>query len=311
MGNSAGAQSWTPARNIEIVVPSAPGGTNDKLARQVERTLGEAKLVNATIAVVHRAGAGGQLAYQYASARAGDAHLLLISAPTLIASHITGTSKLNYTDFTPLASIFNDHMVFAVNGGSLMKTGKEFAAKMRADAKDMAFGFTSALGNHHHIAAGLFMKRLGANARDLKPVVFKGSSEAVASLLGSHIDFVSTGAANALPHAAVGKLRILGVAAPARMPGAMAGVPTWKEQGIDLVYGSWRSILAPRGITAEQIAFWENTLRRANESTEWKAELERYFWSDFFVTGVALRKSLEREYAETRVVLGELGLVKQ
>jgi putative tricarboxylic transport membrane protein len=175
----------------------------------------------------------------------------------------------------------------------------------------MPFGFTSALGNHHHIAAGLFMKAIGAGIRDLKPVVFKGSAEAVTSLLGNHIEFVSTGAANAAAHAAAGKLRILGVSAPQRLPGQMANVPTWKEQGIDLVYGSWRAIIAPKGVAPEQAAFWENALRRVNETAEWKAEMERYYWTDFFVTGAALRRNLEKEYAETRAVLGELGLTRQ
>lgn len=305
------AQPWTPQKNIEIVVPSAPGGTNDKLARQIERTLPAAKLINTSLTVVHKSGAGGQLGYLYLGQYPGDAHYLVIVAPTLLAGHITGTSKLNYTDFTPLASIFNDYMVFAVNAGNALKTGKDFAAKLRKDAQAMPFGFTSALGNHHHIAAGLFMKAIGAGIRDLKPVVFKGSSEAVASLLGNHIEFVSTGAANAAGHAAAGKLRILGVSAPQRLPGQMASVPTWKEQGIDLVYGSWRAILAPKGLSAEQVAYWEAALRRVNETAEWKTELERYYWADFFVTGAALRKNLEREYAETKTILGELGLVRQ
>ena len=207
----------------------------------------------------------------------GDAHYLMIAAPTLFASHITGSSKLNYTDFTPLASIFNDHMVVAVNAGSPLATGKDFAARMRKDAQSMPFGFTSALGNHHHISLGLLMKAIGAGVRELKPVVFKGSSEAVAAVLGSHLAFVSTGAANAVGHAAAGKLRILGVSAPQRMPAQMSAVPTWKEQGVDLVYGSWRFILAPRGLSSEQVAFWENALRRVNETAEWKAELERYY----------------------------------
>lgn len=305
------AQSWTPQKNVEIIVPSAPGGTNDKLARQIERTLPAAKLINTTLTVVHKPGAGGQLGYTYLNQHAGDAHYLVIVAPTLLSGHITGSSKLNYTDFTPLASIFNDHMVVAVNAGSALKAGKDFAAKMRANAQGMPFGFSSALGNHHHIAMGLFMKAIGAGVRDLKPVVFKGSSEAVTALLGSHLEFVSTGAANAAGHAAAGKLRILGVSAPQRMPGQMADIPTWKEQGIDLVYGSWRVILAPKGITPEQTAYWENALRRVNETAEWKAELARYYWSDFFATGAALRKNLEKEYAETKTVLGELGLVKQ
>ena len=307
----ASAQGWMPHKNVEIIVPSAPGGTNDKLARQIERTLPAAKLINATLTVVHKAGAGGQLAYAYLAAHAADAHYLLIGPPTLLTGHISGLSKLSYTDFTPLASIFNDHMVYVVHAGSALKTGKDFAARMRGDASAMPFGFSSALGNHHHIAAGLFMKSIGAGIRELKPVVFKGSSEAVTALLGNHLEFVSTGAANATGHAAAGKLRILGVSAPQRLPGQMATVPTWKEQGVDLVYGSWRTLFAPRGITPEQIAYWENALRRVNNTAEWKAELERYYWSDLFVTGAALRKNLEKEYAETKAILGELGLVRQ
>lgn len=151
------AQPWSPQKNVEIVVPSAPGGTNDKLARQFERTV----TTGESLTVVHKSGAGGQLAYTYLGPQAGDAHYLLIAAPTLLAAHITGMSKMNYTDFTPVASIFNDHMVFAVNASTGIKSGKDFMARMRADAQSMAFGFTSALGNHHHLAAGLFMKGEG------------------------------------------------------------------------------------------------------------------------------------------------------
>jgi putative tricarboxylic transport membrane protein len=302
------AQGWSPQKNVEIVVPSAPGGTNDKLARQVERTLGSGK---STVAVVHKSGAGGQLAYAYLGPHAGDPHYLLIVAPTLLTAHITGMGKLNHTDFTPIATIFNDHMVFAVNPVSTIRTGKDLAAKLRADPQSMSFGFTSALGNHHHIAAGLFMKNIGAGIRELKPVVFKGSAEAITALLGNHIEFVSTGAANAAPHAAAGKLRVVGISAGQRLPGAMAAIPTWKEQGIDLIYGSWRAILAPRGLAPEQVAYWEGVLRKAVETTEWKAELERYYWSDYFATGAALRKNLEKEYADMKSVLVELGLVRQ
>lgn len=307
LGGWAQAQPWTPQKNVEIVVPSAPGGTNDKLARQIERTV----ITGKSLTVVHKSGAGGQLAYTYLGPQAGDAHYLLIAAPTLLTAHITGMSKLNYTDFTPVASIFNDHMVFAVNASAAIKSGKDFAAKMRADAPSMAFGFTSALGNHHHITAGLFMKSIGANARELKPVVFKGSAEALTALLGNHIEWVSTGAANALPHATTGKLRIVGISAAQRLPGAMASVPTWKEQGLELVYGSWRTVFAPKGLSPDQLAYWENALRRVNETADWKAELERYHWSDYFVTGAALRKNLDKEYAEMKSVLVDLRLVRQ
>ena len=300
-------QGWAPQKNVELIVPSAPGGTNDKLARAIETTLAGGKR---PITVAHRSGGGGQIAYGYLAQHVGDPHYLAVVSPTLLTAHITGTSRLGYADLTPIASIFNDYMVLSVNAGSAVKSGKELAARMRADAPSMPLGFSSQVGNHHHIAAGLFMKAIGAAVRDLKPVVLKGSAEALTAVLGNHIQLASTGAANAVPHAAAGKLRILGVSAAQRLPGPMADVPTWKEQGVDMTYGSWRTIFAPRGLTAEQAAYWEGAMRKVVESPEWKADLERFFWSDYFATGAVLRKNLDKEYADTKAILVDLGLAK-
>jgi len=304
------AQGWSPQRNVEIVVPNVPGGTNDKLARSVERTLTSGKLVSSTLSVVHKAGAGGQIAYAYIAQHAGDPHFLAIGTPSLLTAQITGSSKLSYTELTPIASVFNDYIVLAVNVASAVKAGKDLVARMRTEPQAVTLGFSSQLGNHHHIAAGLFMKSIGAGVRELKPVIFKGSAEALTALLGSHIELVSTGAGNAAPHVTAGKLRVVGVSSGQRLPGAMAAVPTWKEQGVDLVYGSWRMIIAPAGLSPAQVAYWESALRKVTEAAEWKAELERNFWTDYFVTGAALRNNLDREYADTRAVLVELGLAR-
>ena len=308
---AAHAQGWSPQRNVEIIVPVVPGGTNDKLARAIERTFVAGKLVNTTVTVVHRPGGGNQIAYAYVSQHAGDPHYLLMGTSTLITAHAMGSSKVSYADFTPIASIFNDYVVLTVNAASPLKSGKDLIARMRADPQSVSLGFSSSLGNHHHIIAGLFMRGIGANPRDLKTVVFKGSAESLTALLGGHIEMVSTGAGNAAPHLAAGKLRVLGVSSGQRLPGTMAGVPTWKEQGVDLVYGSWRSVVGPKGLTAEQVAFWENALRKVVESADWRAELERNYWGDYFMTGAEFKKTLDREYREMKAVLVELGLARQ
>ena len=304
------AQSWTPQKNVELVVPVAPGGTNDKLARAIERTLTGSKLVPTSVTVAHRAGGGNQIAYAYVSQHAGDPHYLLMGTSTLITAHAMGTSKVSYGDFSPIASIFNDFVVLTVNPASPLKSGNDLVAKMKADPRSLALGFSGSAGNHHHIIAGLFMKGIGANPRDLKTVLFKGSAEAVTAILGGHLDLVSTGVGNAVYHMEAGKLRILGVSSGQRMPGPMASVPTWKEQGVDLVYGSWRSIVGPKGLRPEQVTFWENALRKVVESADWKAELERNFWGDFFMTGADLRSTIDREYKAMKGVLVDLGLAK-
>ncbi len=307
---AARAQGWSPQRNVEIVVPVVPGGTNDKFARAIERTFVGGKLVNTSVTVVHRAGGVNQIAYAYVSQHAADPHYLLMGTSTLITAHAMGTSRIGYADFTPIASIFNDYVVLTVNAASPLKNGKELIARMQADPQSMTLGFSSSLGNHHHIIAGLFMKGIGASPRDLKTVIFKGSSESLTALLGGHIEMVSTGAGNAAPHMAAGKLRVLGVSSGQRLPGTMADVPTWKEQGVDLVYGSWRSVVGPKGLTAEQVAFWENALRKVVDSADWKAELERNYWGDFFMTGAEFRKTIDSEYRAMKGVLVELGLAK-
>src|SRR3990172_9455448 len=130
---SALAQAWSPQRNVEIVVGSAPGGSNDKTARQVERILTEKKLVNATLTVVNKPGGGSSIAFTYVNQRAGDGHTLLIGTTALLSNHIVGLSKLSYQDFTPIASLFNDYVVFAVNAESPIKTGKDLAERLKKD----------------------------------------------------------------------------------------------------------------------------------------------------------------------------------
>lgn len=304
------AQGWTPQKNVELVVPVAPGGTNDKLARAIERTFVGGKIVSTTVTVVHKPGGGNQIAYNYVTQRAGDPHHLLIGTSTLITAHATGSSRIGYGDFTPVASIFNDYVVLTANPASAFKTGADVIAQMKKQPQAVSLGFSGSAGNHHHIIAGLFMKSIGASPRDLKTVLFKGSSEAITAILGGHLDLVSTGAGNAAPHMEAGKLRVLGVSSAQRLPGAMASVPTWKEQGVELVYGSWRSIVAPKGITPEQVTFWENALRKVVESADWKAELARNYWGDFFQTGLELQATIDREYKAMKGVLIELGLAK-
>ena len=305
------AQAWSPQRNVEIVVGSAPGGSNDKTARQVERILTEKKLVNATLTVVNKPGGGSTIAFNYVSQHAGDAHYLMVGTTALLSNHIVGNSKLSYQDFTPIASLFNDYVVFAVNANSSIKDAKDLSERLRKDPKSVAIGFATALGSHNHIAAGLLAKAVGANPRNLKAIAYKGSAEAITNLLGGHIDLVTTAAGNAAPHVAAGRMRVVAVAGPRRFGGALAEVPTWKEQGVDLVFGGWRAIMGPKGISAAQIAYWEDALSRATKVPEWRSDLEKNYWSDDFVTSQQFRKDLDKDYADMKAVLVELGLAKQ
>ncbi|MGQ0751965.1 MAG: Bug family tripartite tricarboxylate transporter substrate binding protein [Betaproteobacteria bacterium] len=304
------AQDWTPSRNVEIVVTTSPGGSNDATARALERIFTARKLVSSSVTVVNKPGGGGGIAYAYVNQRPGEGHTLLLGSGTLLSATIMGRSQVSYTDFTPIISLWNDYVVFGVNAGSPITTGKDLIERLRKEPHSITIGFASAFGNHHHITAGLLMKAIGGKARDLKVVVFKGASEAVPAVLGGHIDLVSTSAVNVQGHVAAGKIRLLAVAAPQRFGGALASVPTWRDQGFDVVYGSWRAIMGPKGLSAAQVAYWENALRKATETAEWTKDLEANYWSSYVLTGAPLKKALDQEYADMRAVLSETGLAK-
>jgi len=312
-GLPARAQSqpaWSPSKNVEIIVSSVPGGSNDKTGREIEKALTELKIVPTTTSVVGKPGGGGNIAMAYTNQHPGDGHYLMVATSTINSNHIIGASKLTYTDFTPLAILVNDYVVFAVKADSPLKSGKDVMAQFKTKPQAVAIGFAAAFGNTRHVAAGLLLKSLGGNPRDLKTVVFKGSAEAISALLGGHLEMVIIGAGNAVAHVRSGRMRVLAVTAPKRLAGALSFVPTWRELGADVVSGSWRGVMGPKDMTAPQIAYWENALRLLSQNAGWKADIERNYWSEDVVVGAQLKKELEQDYVDTKKILVDIGLAK-
>ena len=302
--------AWQPTKNVEIVVPSAPGGSNDKTARSIEKVIHDQRWLTATLTVVNKPGGGNAMTMNYLNLHQNDGHSLMIGTPTILTNHIIGASNLNYTDFTPIASLFNEYIVFAVKSDAPVKTGRDLAARLVKDPKSVSIGFATALGSHNHIAAGLLAKAIGGDVRALKVVAFKGSSEAIAALLGGHIDLVTTAAGNVAEQVEAGKLRIVGIAANQRLTGPYAAVPTWKEQGVNVVFGGWRSVMGPKGLTAPQVAFWEKLMSQVVQQPAWKSDLERNYLTEDFAVGERFKADLKQDYASMKAVLSELGLAK-
>ena len=129
--------------------------------------------------------------------------------------------------------------------------------------------------------------------------------------IGGHVDAIVTVASNILPHVQSGKLNMLGVAAPKRLTGALAAVPTFREQGMDLVVSNWAGVAAPKGLTPQQVAFWDALLARAVATPAWKAFVDQNQWEAEYLPSAAFMKDLQVEEKRPRPALAELGLAKQ
>lgn len=304
------APAWQPQKPIEIVVPTTPGGGIDRTARTLQRIMQESVLVRVPVTVVNKPGAGGALSLVYLNQHAGDGHYIAINSPNLIANDINGRSTVKYTEVTPLANLFSEYTVVAVRADSAMRTGQDFIDQLRKDPGSVAVSTPTTLGSVNHMSFALIGKAAGVDVRRLKAVVLGSGGDAVTALLGGHIDAHTGTPSSVVRMVKAGKVRVIGIAAPKRIGGPYADTPTWTEQGYRVVMDTWRGVIAAKGMTREQVAFWGEVLARAVATETWRRALEENVWESNYLGSSETRKLFDSDHAEYRAILGELGMVK-
>jgi len=303
------AQSvWTPSQNVEIIVPAGPGGANDLTGRLVQRILQDGKLVNQSISVVNRPGGGHSIGLAYLNRREGDGHSLMVETMTMLVNALTGKLKVRHTDVTPLAVLYKDYIAVTVPKDSPIKNGRDFIERLKTDPASLSIAISSAIANSNHLAIGLVARNAGADVRKMKIVVFNSGQETMTALLGGHVDAVAGPATVAAQHLINGKVRVVGITAPRRMSGPMAEVPTFGEQGSPAVMANWRSIVGPKGMTPQQIAYWDQVLAKMVETDAYKKEVERNLSDPDYMRAAEARKYWDEQYAEIGSLLNALGL---
>lgn len=304
------AAGWQPTENVEIIVGTAAGSGSDTLARTIALLMKKNGLVNTNIIVVNKPGAGGRIASEYLNQHAGNGHLLMPTTLTLLTSHIDGKSPFTYTHFTPLASLSNVPCVFTVRADSPIKTGKDLIDRLKKDSKSLSIGFASMRGNFNHAAIALVLKSVGGDFLNLKIAIFDSSAKTEIAVLGGHVDLAISPPRNVLAQKEAGKLRPIAIADTKRLGGAFADVPTWREQGIDAVMGSTRSIVGPKGMSQEQIAYWEDVFKKFAHLDEWKKYLENIFEEGIYFNSKESEKYLATTYEQFKDILTALGMAK-
>jgi putative tricarboxylic transport membrane protein len=309
---SARAQTtrWTPTKPVEILVGVSPGGGVDRTARTLQKLLQEKRLVETPVNVVNKPGGGSTVVQAYLKLKQGDAHYFEITATSLLTNHITGKSASSHRDFTPVVMLYDEFLGFAVTADSPIMDGRQLLQALSARAHTLPIGIATSAGNTNHIAAGLIAKAAGADVKKLKAVVFGSGAESMTAVLGGHVALVVTPSANLIPHLQSGRMRVLAVSAPKRLGGALASVPTWREQGVDAVVANWRPIIGAKGWSPQQIAYWETVFAQVVTTEEWKNEIERTGGVNHYMGSHELADYFDSQYAQYRAVLTDLGLAR-
>ncbi len=306
----AAAQNWQPDKNVEIVINTGPGSGQDVTGRFMQKLLQDLKLVPTSSTVVNKPGGGGAIAYGYMNQHQGDGHYVAIASKSLLTNHIMGRAPVTYTHLTPLAILFEEYIAVAVKADSAIKDGRDLLARMKADPASVSFGVATSLGNPNHQGVAMALKRVGVDVRKAKNVVFQSGGNAITSLLGGHVDVVPGSVGLMQSHLQAGSIRVIAIAAPQRLTGLFAQVPTWKEQGADAIVSNWRGLIGPGGMTPAQTAYWDRATRQFTQSEAWKQELAKKNWDDEYKASAETRKYMDAEYTELKGFLTEMDLAK-
>lgn len=307
---AADAPAWRPDKPVEIVLPTAPGGFNDTIARLVQGIWQREKAVATPVVILNKPGGNQTLAPTYLGQRAGDAHCLMYTTPTVITNQLAGVTPTRYTEFTPLALLLVEHSVISVRADSPLKTMRDLIERLKSDPDSLAFG-TVSLGGPNHLSLAQAVRSAGVDPKKLKMVVFKTNAESITAVVGGHLQAVVSSAGAALPQAQAGQIRLLAVAGARRQGGALAGVATFREQGIEAEgLPNWRGMFGARGLGPAQVAFWDDALARAAAAPEWKRLLEESNLAPQHLRSREFAKYLEGEYALTRTLMSDLGLAR-
>lgn len=230
-----------PTKNITMICPWGAGGGTDSILRALcksaEKDLGK------TITVSNVTGGGGATGHAAIMKAKPDGYTIGMITFELNSMVPQKLVPFSYKDFDPVIRVNTDAAALTVRKDAPYNTLKEFVAYAKAHPNEISIG-NSAPGSVWHIAAGLMAQKTGIQ---VKHVPFEGAAPGVTALVGGHIQAVAVSVAEVRAQVQSGQLKILGVMDDKR-DSLFPDVPTFKEQGVDVVFGTWRGIGLPKGV---------------------------------------------------------------
>ncbi len=302
----AGCASETtyPSKSVELVVPYSAGGGSDINGRTIAEIVQKYKFSPEPLMVVNKPGGSGAVGNAYSYSKKGSDYSLLTMIGGQAASAIYNNADVKADMFTPIAVMLYDVIFLGVGKSSPFRDLKSLVEYAKANPGEVVIGGPN-IGNEEHYAYKLLENTTGIK---LKYVSFSGTGEVVTALLGDHIDVGLFKPAAAQTQVEVKNINPLVVYSGKRLKGEYLDVPTFEELGykpVDLQI--YRAIVAPPGISAEAVKFWEDVLRKVSETPEWQeGYIQKSLLNSTFIVGEEARKFISEDQKKFAAVFAEI-----
>lgn len=311
---AAGSSSGDyPTKPIIVTAPSGAGGGWDKTARSLVKVLTETKLIEQTMTVENKPGGGGTVFLgEYVAKDNDDPYKLFVSSPPILINNLKkeGNSPYGYKDVTPLAQMTKDFGAIAVSADSKYDTLESLIEAIKTDPTSVTLAGGSAPGSMDHLISVLPAFKSGVDPKTVKYLSYDGGGEAIAALLGNNADAIGTDVSSLGSYLKAGKIKILAVTSSERLGGVFKDIPTMKEFGLDTEFTIWRGVFGPKGLTEDQLAFWDKALKDLSDNEAWQQELVANDWEKEYKNAADFKTFLEEQEKDVQELLTALGMQK-
>jgi putative tricarboxylic transport membrane protein len=294
-----------PSRPIEVVVHTGAGGGNDRVARVFVDILQREKLVTQPMTVLNKVGGAGSVAFNYIKSKGGDPHVILSGlGSTFVTASLRPELGVSLDLLTPLALLARDPQAVMVSADAPWKTFKEFVEAGKREP--LVASYASPTGSGRML---LWMLEKETGVQRFKTVSMKSGSDAIMAVMGGHTQVSTENIAEGLPLVEAKKVRVLAVTSGARMA-IVPDVPTMKELGYNIHFGSSRGFGMPAGAPKEAVAHMEGVIEKVYHSPAWKTFAQQSHYENVWMGSAAYAKYLRERRVVAEEFLKAIGVIK-
>lgn len=309
-GAAAASKAWPsradsfPDHPIKIVVPFAPGGPTDVIARLVGQSM--TTRLGKTVLIDNHAGAGGRIGAKAAATAPADGYTLLLGGTNVNAMLGAIYKDLDFDparSFVPIAAICTDSMALGINPDLPIRTLKELIDFAKSNPGKLRYGAPQ--GIYTHFAGEFFKHKTGT---DILFVPYKGGAPAMNDVIAGHIDMIFNPKSTLLPQFRAGKLRALAVTSEKRWP-ELPDTPTMAELGIEgFPREVWFGLLAPAGTPTAIVDKLNAAVAEGLDSPEMRESLGKLGLEPKIGTAKQFSEALAQQVRDWKVVVDTTGI---
>lgn len=290
-----------PEKEITVVVNTKAGSSVDVMARTIAKVA--EKYLGQPVVVLNKPGGDGAVAMSYVLGQPADGYHIWAGTKTLSAALNTNLKQFKVSDFQPLVRVQVDPFALGVRAEAPWQSLRDLIEDAKANpGKIQVGGFGSA--SAHSLAAYRLMYRSGA---EFTWVPFDAGSEAMTAVLGGHVDVVHSNPSTLQQHVESGKLRILAVAADERLAD-FPDVPTYKEEGVDMVDSQWRGLFLKAGTPEPIVEKLHEAFKQAIKDPEFQEYLKNTKQIDGYLGPDDFTAFVEEDVEAAKEIIERVGL---